>query len=72
MREWPIIHNERCHAREVQFTDEHTMIHLADGRIMGVPLPWFPSIHRATDQQRQNYISYGDTVTGRTWTMALT
>ena len=62
MHEWPIIHSERCHARKVQFTDEHAMIHLADGRIIGVPLCWFPPIQSATNQQRQNYISYGDTV----------
>jgi len=62
MHEWPIIHYERCHAREVQFTDEHAMIHLADGRIIGVPLRWFPLIQSATSEQRQNYISYGDTV----------
>lgn len=62
MHEWPIIHYERCHAREVQFTDEHAMIHLADGRIIGVPLRWFPPIQSATSEQRHNYISYGDTV----------
>lgn len=62
MHEWPIIHDNRCHAREVRFTDKHAMIHLADGRIIGVPLAWFPPIHRATDRQRQNYISYGDSV----------
>ena len=38
------------------------MIHLADGRIIGVPLGWFPPIQSATSEQRQNYISYGDTV----------
>lgn len=62
MHEWPIIHYERCHAREVQFTDEHAMIHLADGRIIGVPLRWFPPIQSATSEQRHNYISYGETV----------
>jgi len=62
MDEWPIIHIERCHAREVQFSDEHALIHLADGRIIGVPLSWFPPIQAATEQQRQKYISYGDTV----------
>lgn len=62
MHEWPIIHYERCHACEVQFTDEHAMIHLADGRIIGVPLGWFPPIQSATSEQRQNYVSYGDTV----------
>ncbi len=53
---------QRCHAREVQFTDERAMIHLADGRVIGVPLSWFPPIHSATSEQRQNYISYGDSV----------
>ena len=62
MHEWPIIHYERCHARKVQFTDKHARIQLADGRIIGVPLCWFPPIQSATNEQRQNYISYGDTV----------
>ena len=62
MNEWPIIHAERCDAREVQFSDERALIHLADGRIIGVPLAWFPPIQRATDEQRQNYTCYGDTV----------
>lgn len=62
MREWPIIHDERCYAREAHFTDEYAMIHLADRRIIGVPLSWFPLIQSATSKQRQNYISYGDTL----------
>ena len=62
MDKWPIIHYKRCHAREVQFTDRQAMIHLADDRILGVPLSWFPPIQQATNQQRQKYISYGDTV----------
>ena len=62
MHEWPIIHHERCSAREVGFTHEHAMIHLADCRIIGVPLSWFPPIQGATEQQRRNYTCYGDTV----------
>lgn len=62
MDDWPIMHSERCDAREVRFTDEHAMIHLADGRIIGVPRCWFPPIHHATEKQRRNYICYGDTV----------
>ena len=62
MDKWPIIHYERCHACAVHFTDEHTMIRLADGRIIGVPLFWFPPILSATDEQRQNYTSYGTSV----------
>ena len=38
------------------------MIHLADGRVMGVPLNWFPPLHRATDNQRKNYIGYSSSV----------
>ncbi|MCY3780876.1 MAG: DUF2442 domain-containing protein [Chloroflexi bacterium] len=60
--EWPIIHKERCHARAVRFTEEYAMIHLADGRVMGVPLNWFPPLHRATDNQRKNYIGYSSSV----------
>ena len=62
MDKWPIIHYERCHARAVRFTDEQAMIHLADGRMIGVPICWFTPLQRATDQQRQNYISYGSSV----------
>lgn len=62
MHKWPIIYDDRCSARVVRFTDERAMIHLADRRIIGVPLPWFPPIQCATDQQRQNYVCYGDTV----------
>ena len=62
MDDWPLIHHERCDAREVRFTDGYAMIHLADGRIIGVPLCWFPPIYHATDKQRRNYICYGDTV----------
>ena len=62
MHEWPVIHDERCHARTVKFTDRHAMIHLADTRVLGVPLCWFPPIKRASAEQRQNYISYGSSV----------
>lgn len=62
MHEWPIIHSERCYACSVRFTKEYAMIQLADGRIIGVPLQWFPPIQSATTEQRQNYISFGDTV----------
>ena len=58
MDEWPIIHDERSHARDVRFADKHAMIHLADSRIMAVPLWWFPPIKRASNQQRMNYTTY--------------
>jgi hypothetical protein len=34
--------------------DEHTMwVDLADGRMLGVPLAWFPRLLRATPAQRE-------------------
>ncbi|MCY3831878.1 MAG: hypothetical protein OXG85_02605 [Chloroflexi bacterium] len=72
MHEWPIIHAERCEARHVQFSDEYAMIHLADGRIIGIPLLWFPPIHCAKEQQRSNYTCYGDTVYWHDLTAMLT
>ncbi len=52
---FPVIHDTRNEATGVRFTDEHAMIDLADGRIIGVPLRWFPLLEAATDAQRQNY-----------------
>ena len=62
MGKWPIIHNERCHARAVHVTDEQALIHMADDRIIGVPIGWFIPLKGASVQQRQNYISYGSSV----------
>lgn len=62
MHDWPLVHGERSDACSVSFTDEHAMIQLADGRAIGIPLCWFPPIRGATSEERQNYISYGDTV----------
>lgn len=40
-------------ATSVRF-DEHTMwIDLTDGRILGVPLAWFPRLSNATPAQRK-------------------
>ncbi len=42
-------------ASSVEF-DEHMMhVHLADGRIISVPLIWFPLLHNATQSQLRNY-----------------
>lgn len=36
--------------------DDHTMwVELADGRIIGVPLAWFPKLLGATPAQRQAF-----------------
>ena len=58
----PVIHTERNEAQRVRFTEEHAMIDLADGRILGVPLRFFPLLEAATDAERLNYELHGLTI----------
>lgn len=51
----PVIHDTRNEPQSVSFTDTHAMVELADGRIIGVPLHFFPLLDAATDAERQNY-----------------
>lgn len=58
----PLIHETRNEAQRVRFTEEHAMIDLADGRILGVPLDFFPLLKAATDEERNNYQLHGLTI----------
>ena len=40
-------------AELVKFTDEMMQVYLADGRILSVPLIWFPTLQAATPEQRE-------------------
>lgn len=42
-------------AKTVEFKDELMEVHLTDGRIICVPIIWFPLLHEATVEQRENY-----------------
>lgn len=42
-------------AKEVGFTDEMMLVTLTDGRIITVPLLWFPILESATPEQRHKY-----------------
>ena len=42
-------------AKTVKFKDEMMEIHLTDGRIISVPIIWFPLLHEATAEQREGY-----------------
>jgi len=42
-------------AKSVEFADDLMHVHLTDGRIVSVPLIWFPTLHAATPEQRQRY-----------------
>ncbi|MBV9849012.1 MAG: DUF2442 domain-containing protein [Armatimonadetes bacterium] len=39
-------------AQAVEFTDEAMQVFLTDGRTLGVPLLWFPTLSAATPEQR--------------------
>jgi hypothetical protein len=39
----------------VEFDDEMMHVMFADGRILSVPLVWFPVLHDATPEQRARY-----------------
>ncbi len=51
----PVIHDTRNEPQRVNFTDTHAMVELADGRIIGVPLRFFPLLEAASDEERANY-----------------
>jgi Protein of unknown function (DUF2442) len=42
-------------AELLKFTDEMMQVYLADGRILSVPLIWFPALHAASPEQREQY-----------------
>lgn len=42
-------------AKTVNFKDEMMEVHLTDGRVISVPIIWFPLLHEATPEQRGHY-----------------
>jgi hypothetical protein len=42
-------------AQSIDFTDDMMNVHLLDGRVVGVPLAWFPRLLAATPKQRKKY-----------------
>jgi len=56
-------------AQAVEFRDGMMEVYLTDGRIISVPLIWFPLLYEATPEQREHYeiggggarLSYEDT-----------
>jgi hypothetical protein len=42
-------------AKVVKFRDEMMEVYLTDGRIISVPVIWFPLLHEATPEQRERY-----------------
>ena len=42
-------------ATNLRFTDDSLIVDLADGRIVTVPLSWYPRLVHATKQERENW-----------------
>lgn len=55
MKKTPFVHDDRCAPQAVRFSASHVMIEMADGRVLGLPLYYFPWLQNATDAQRQNF-----------------
>ena len=44
-----------AHAQSIEFSDEMMHVALTDGRVISVPLVWFPILRAATPEQRVGY-----------------
>jgi len=47
-------------AAGIEFVSGALVVHLRDGRTLGVPLDWFPRLREASDADRNNFELYGD------------
>ena len=56
--EVPFIHKTRNKPRGVRFDAESVMVDLADGRVVGMPLYFFPWLQAASVTQRKDYKLY--------------
>lgn len=45
--------NSLVRATEVRFDEDSFWVSLSDGRVLGVPLAWFPRLLKATPAQRE-------------------
>ena len=42
-------------ASKIWFDNDNMWLTLSDGRQLSIPLVYFPRLHKATEQQRENY-----------------
>ncbi len=45
---------------KMDISDDELVVYLKDGRVLHVPLIWYPSLERASVEQRKNYQILGD------------
>jgi hypothetical protein len=49
--------DERNTPITINFRDEHIWVTFADGRVLGVPLDWYPELRNASEAERSNYVA---------------
>lgn len=54
MNDYPKIHESRNRPTRVRFSEEFVFIDLADSRVIGMPLYFFPWLRDASDDERNN------------------
>ncbi len=47
-------------AVSVRVTDEHLIVELDDGRVISVPLSWYPRLAHGTPEERNHYEIFGE------------
>ena len=51
---------ERTRAQKVRVTDDELIVELEDGRVLSVPLAWFPRLLHGTSKERSHWRLIGD------------
>ncbi len=47
-------------AADISVTADQLVVRLVDGRVLSVPLDWYPRLLHGTDSERQNWRMLGD------------
>jgi len=55
-----VIHMQDLRAQEVEVHEDTLVISLTDGRVISVPLAWFPRLWYGTPTERANFEVIGD------------
>jgi hypothetical protein len=57
-----VVSAPQARARRVEFVGDALVVHLVDGRSLSVPLEWFPRLHAASAERRENWTLIGSGV----------
>ncbi|RME75202.1 MAG: DUF2442 domain-containing protein [Chloroflexi bacterium] len=55
-----VVEISEARANEVRITEDMLVVGLADGRVLSVPLLWYPRLWYATPEERANVVLLGE------------